>query len=65
VKASDLRELSAEELQAKAGELRDEIFNARVRQSTGQLEDKTKIRLLRRDLARAETVMREQREAQA
>ena len=65
MKASDLRDLSAEELQAKAGELRDEIFNARVRQSTGQLEDKTKIRLLRRDLARAETVMREQREAQA
>ena len=64
MKASDLRDLSAEELQAKAGELRDEIFNARVRQSTGQLEDKTKIRLLRRDLARAETVMREQREAQ-
>ena len=65
MKASDLRDLSAEELQAKAGELRDEIFNARVRQSTGQLEDKTKIRLLRRDLARTETVMREQREAQA
>ncbi len=65
MKASELRELSAEELQAKAGELRDEIFNARVRQSTGQLEDKTKIRLLRRDLARAETVMREKREAQA
>ena len=65
MKASELRELSADELQAKAGELRDEIFNARVRQSTGQLEDKTKIRLLRRDLARAETVMREKREAQA
>ena len=65
MKAAELRDLSAEELQAKAGELRDEIFNARVRQSTGQLEDKTKIRLLRRDLARAETVMREKREAQA
>jgi large subunit ribosomal protein L29 len=65
VKAAELRDLSAEELQAKAGELRDEIFNARVRQSTGQLEDKTKIRLLRRDLARTETVMRENREAQA
>ncbi|MBW2372488.1 MAG: 50S ribosomal protein L29, partial [Deltaproteobacteria bacterium] len=46
-------------------ELRDEIFNARVRKSTGQLEDKTTIRLLRRDLARAETVMCEKREAQA
>ena len=65
MKAAELRDLSAEELEAKAGELRDEIFNSRVRKSTGQLEDKTKIRLLRRDLARAETVMREKREAQA
>ncbi len=65
MKAVELRDLNAEELEAKALELRDEIFNARVRKSTGQLEDKTKIRLLRRDLARAETVMREKREAQA
>jgi len=65
VKASELRELSSEELGAKARELRDEIFNAKVRHSTGQLEDTGRPRRLRRDLARAETVLREKREAQA
>ena len=63
MKASDLRELSEDELQAKARELRDEIFSARVRHTTGQLEDTARIGRLRRDLARAETVLRE-REAQ-
>jgi large subunit ribosomal protein L29 len=65
VKASELRELSPEELATKASELRDELFNARVRHSTGQLEDTAKLHRLRRDLARTETVLRERREAQA
>ncbi len=65
MKASELRELSPEELVTKASELRDELFNARVRHSTGQLEDTAKLNRLRRDLARTETVMRERREAQA
>ncbi len=65
MKASELRELSLEELQAKAGQLRDEIFNARVRHATGQLEDTARIGVLRRDLARAQTVLREKNEAEA
>ena len=65
MKASELRELSLEELDAKASQIRDEIFNARVRKSTGQLEDTAKIGLLRRDLARTETVLREKHEAQS
>ena len=65
MKASELRELSRDELLAKAGQLRDEIFNARVRQSTGQLEDTAKIGVLRRDLARTVTVLREKSEAEA
>ena len=64
MKAAELRQLSEEELHAKAGELRGEIFNARVRHSTGQLEDTARIGRLRRDLARTETVLRERREAQ-
>lgn len=65
MKAGELRELSPEELVTKAAELRDELFNARVRHSTGQLEDTAKLNRLRRDLARTETVLRERREAQA
>ena len=65
MKASELRDLSLEELGAKARELQNEIFNARVRHATGQLEDTARIGRLRRDLARAETVLREKHEAQA
>ena len=65
MKAAELRDLSLEELGTKARELQNEIFNARVRHATGQLEDTARIGRLRRDLARAETVLREKREAQA
>jgi len=65
MKASELRKLSVEELGAKARELRDEILNARIRHATGQLEDTARLGRVRRDLARAETVLREKREAQA
>jgi large subunit ribosomal protein L29 len=61
MKASEFRELSSEELEAKAGELRGELFNARVRKATGQLENTALLRNLRRDVARVETVLREMR----
>jgi large subunit ribosomal protein L29 len=64
VRASELRELSVDELVAKARELRDELFNAQVKHSTGQLENRAKLGLLRRDVARTETVIREKRGAQ-
>ena len=64
MKASEFRELSLEELEAKSSELRAEIFNARVKKSTGQLEDTAKLRNLRRDVARVETVLNEKRGAQ-
>jgi len=64
VKAKELRDLTPDELRAKAQELRTELFNARVRHATGQLEDTAKLSRLRRDLARTETVIRSRREAQ-
>ncbi len=64
MKAKELRDLTPDELRAKARELRTEIFNARVRHATGQLEDTAKLSRLRRDLARTATVLRERREAQ-
>jgi large subunit ribosomal protein L29 len=64
VKAGELRQLSTEELHAKRQELRQELFGARVRHSTGQLEDTARLRLLRRDIARLETVLREKRGAE-
>lgn len=63
MKAVELRELSDEELAAKAGELRGELFNLKIKHSTGQLEDTARLVHLRRDVARVETVVRERREA--
>jgi large subunit ribosomal protein L29 len=63
MKASDLRELSTEELVAKSSELRGELFNANVRLATGQLGNTAKLRALRRDVARVATVLREKRGA--
>jgi len=59
MKAKELRDLSLEELGAKATEVRNEYFGARVRFATGQLENTAKLRTLRRTIARLETVLRE------
>ena len=63
MKARDFRDLSVEELETKGRELRGEIFNARVKKATGQLENLARLRLVRRDIARVETVLREKRGA--
>ena len=57
MKASELRELSGEELLEKTRELRTELFNLRIKKNTGQLENTAKLRTLRRDIARVETVL--------
>jgi large subunit ribosomal protein L29 len=59
VKASELRELTLDELRAKAREVRNEYFGARVRFATGQLENTARLRTLRREVARLETVIRQ------
>jgi len=56
VKAKELRNMSAEELGAKAEELKKELFNLKMRHATSQLENPLKIRLLRRDVARVNTI---------
>ncbi len=63
MKAAELRELRVEELEVKGRELRDQLWNARVKKSTGQLENTALLRTLRRDVARVETVLREKRGA--
>jgi large subunit ribosomal protein L29 len=63
MKANEARDLSLDELQAKARELRGELFSVKVKRSTGQLEDTAKLATLRRNIARVETVLREMRGA--
>ena len=60
---AEIRDLSLEELQTKAQDLRSEVFNIRIKRSTGQLENTARLKQLRRDIARVETIMREKREA--
>ena len=59
MKAAELRDLESVELEAKGRELRDQLWNARIKKATGQLENTALLRNLRRDIARVETVLRE------
>jgi large subunit ribosomal protein L29 len=63
MKASELNDLAVDELEQKVREARDELFNAKVKHATGQLEDTAKLRRVRRDIARVETALLQKREA--
>ena len=59
MKTNELRELSVEELGARRRELRQEMLNLRVQQQIGQLENPARLHLLRREVARIETLLSE------
>jgi large subunit ribosomal protein L29 len=59
VKAAELRESSEEELVAKLREAKAELFNLRVQGATGQLDNHRRLQVVRRDIARIYTIMRE------
>ena len=63
MKASELQTLSESELEQKGRELRDELFNAKIRRSTEQLENTAMLGQLRKDVARVETLLTQKREA--
>lgn len=60
MRASELRELTAQELNNKLGEYKAELFNLRFQLATGQLENPIQIKQVRRDIARVKTIAREQ-----
>ncbi|MFP8874606.1 MAG: 50S ribosomal protein L29 [Myxococcota bacterium] len=63
MKANELSRLSNDELAQKALEARGELFNAKVKHSTGQLENTARLKTLRRDVARMHTLLLARREA--
>ena len=63
MKPAEFRDLSLNELQTKGQDFRSEAFNIRIKRSTGQLENTARLKQLRRDIARVETIIREKREA--
>ncbi len=58
-KAIELRELDSDALETKARELDDQLFRMRIQKSLGQLEAPGKMRNVRRELARVQTILRE------
>ena len=59
MKAQELREMSPEQLAAKLGELKEELFNLRFQLAINQLDNPHKIKDVKHDIARVMTVIRE------
>lgn len=57
MKFKDIKEMSSEELQTKKRDIRQESLHLRLQQQSGQLEQPSRIRLLRRQVAQIETVL--------
>ena len=57
MKMKEITELSTDELLTKRRDLRQESLHMRLQQQSGQLEQPSRLRLLRRDIARLETVL--------
>ena len=59
MKASSLREMTQVELNQQVSQLKEELFNLRFQNATGQLENPLRLREVRKDIARTKTVLRE------
>ena len=59
MKATDIRKLSTEEINKKIAESKEELFNLRMKQATGSLENPGRIKELRKTVARLKTILRE------
>jgi large subunit ribosomal protein L29 len=62
---SDLKALSSDQLQDELLSLKKEQFNLRFQRATGQLENTSRVREVRRDIARVRTLQRHQKSAEA
>ena len=59
MKASEIRDLGAEEIQQKVADLKETLFNLRFQHESGQLENPKKIGATKKDLARLKTILNE------
>jgi len=64
VKPSELRNLKSGEIETKLADAREELMKLRFQQVTGQLTDTSRVRILRREIARMQTILREQSSAE-
>ena len=63
MKATEFRDLTADELRQRERDMDDQLFRLRIQKSMGQLEAAGKMKGVRRDLARVKTVLREKETA--
>lgn len=61
MKAAKIREMSVDELEEQVDHLRTEMFNLRLQNTTKEIQDTSRVRQARRDLARVLTVLQEKR----
>ncbi len=61
-KVSELRDLESGEIVTKLADAREELMKLRFQQVTGQLTDTSRLRILRREIARMQTILREHSE---
>jgi len=59
MKASEIKNMSIDEIKAREADLSKELFNLRMRHVTSQLENPMKIRMVRKDIARIRTIIAE------
>jgi large subunit ribosomal protein L29 len=62
MKANELRDLTNEELEQRRRETKRELFNLRLQQTSGQIENPLRIKTLRHDVARIKTIMNERQQ---
>jgi large subunit ribosomal protein L29 len=60
-KVAEFRDLAVDELERRARDLDEQLFRLRLQKAMGQVEAATKVRVVRRDLAKVKTVLREKR----
>ena len=63
MKANEIREMSNEELVKQIDVLKDELFNLRFQQATGQLENNARLKQVKKDIARIKTIQTERANA--
>jgi large subunit ribosomal protein L29 len=61
MKAKEIRALSVEEFATKTDDMREELMKLRFQQVAGQLTDTGRLRILRRQIARMETILNEKK----
>ena len=59
MKSAEIRKLGPEEIRSKISDVRDELMKLRFQQVSGQLTDSSRLNILRKDIARMETILAE------